>query len=124
MKRSIYDFEKFIKEAYHVTADKFEEVLDFIERHKEHVQNLFITFSDHPNVDLNYNGAKRFKDFVKQYNGVATKYLQSYLNLFRFIELFKKQRSMISEFYHASLSDKLTLSRYSNLEERYQLLIA
>jgi hypothetical protein len=70
------------------------------------------------------NLAKRFKDFIKQYNGVATKYLQSYLNLFRFIELFKKQRSMISEFYHASLSDKLALSRYSNLEERYQNLIA
>jgi hypothetical protein len=42
----------------------------------------------------------------------------------RFIELFKKQRSMISEFYHASLCDKLALSRYSNLEERYQMLIA
>jgi hypothetical protein len=30
---------------------------------------------------------------------------------------------MISEFYHASLCDKLALSRYSNLEERYQLLL-
>jgi transposase-like protein len=70
------------------------------------------------------NLAKRFKDFINQYNGVATKYLQSYLNLFRFIELFKKQRSMISEFYHASLCDKLALSRYTNLEERYQMLIA
>ncbi|GAB3538401.1 IS1595-like element ISSsu9 family transposase [Pontibacter brevis] len=70
------------------------------------------------------NLAKRFKDYIKKFNGVATKYLQSYLNLFKFIELFKKQKGMVSELYHASLSDKLTLGRYSNIEGRYQCLVS
>ncbi|HET8861613.1 IS1595 family transposase [Marivirga sp.] len=69
------------------------------------------------------NLAKRFKEYIKPFNGVATKYLQNYLNLFRFVELFKNKESMINEFYHASITDKLTLNRYSNLEQRYQNLI-
>ena len=66
------------------------------------------------------NLANRFNKFLREFNGVATKYLQSYLNLFRFMELFKKSKSIIDDFYYASLTDKLAGERFSETESRYQ----
>jgi len=64
------------------------------------------------------NTMKLLKDWLKDFHGVSTKYLQNYLNWFRFIRLF--DFSKIKKIIGLSLSDKTTYSNFKLLFENYK----
>ena len=67
----------------------------------------------------------RLKKWInQQFWGVSTKYLQQYLNWFRIKEMLKYKQLPISELAKQTIIDVGSYSRYSKINENYNMLIS
>jgi transposase-like protein len=60
------------------------------------------------------NTDKRIRDFIRPMNGVATKYLQSYLNWFLMLEKIKNSKNKLVQLGSIILASNEALSNYKN----------
>ncbi len=74
------------------------------------------------NVNSLHNRVKKWIDST--FWGVSTKYLQNYMNWFRIEQVFKKSICPEQDIINCSTEDMMTLSRYRQINSRYQMLIA
>lgn len=74
------------------------------------------------NVNSLHNRVKKWIDST--FWGVSTKYLQNYMNWFRIEQIFRKSICAEQDIIDRSTEDLLTLSRYHQINDRYQMLIA
>lgn len=74
------------------------------------------------NVNSLHNRVKKWIDST--FWGVSTKYLQNYMNWFRIEQVFKKSICAEQDIINCSTEDMMTLSRYRQINSRYQMLIA
>jgi transposase-like protein len=74
------------------------------------------------NVNSLHNRVKKWIDST--FWGVSTKYLQNYMNWFRIEQAFRKSICAEQDMIDCSTEDLLTLSRYRQINTRYQMLIA
>lgn len=74
------------------------------------------------NVNSLHNRIKKWIDLT--FWGVSTKYLQNYMNWFRIEQTFKKSICAEQDIMNCSTEDMSTLSRYHQINHRYQMLIA
>jgi hypothetical protein len=86
---------------------------------KEHVKQGVYHIQ---NVNSLHNQIKKW--IHSTFWGVATKYLQNYLNWYRIQQVFKKSICIEQDIVTCSTEDMLTLSRYRHINDRYQNLIA
>ena len=86
---------------------------------KEHVKKKIYHIQ---NVNSLHNRVKKWIDST--FWGVSTKYLQNYMNWFRIEQAFRKSLCAEQDMVNCSTEDMMTLSRYRQINERYQSLIA
>ena len=65
----------------------------------------------------------RFERWQKQFYGVATKYLQNYLNWFVFLEKVKKVSDKYSELIKTMFENMSTISTFRNIQLKYENLL-
>lgn len=73
-------------------------------------------------VNSLHNKLKKWID--NKFWGVATKYLQKYLNWFRLKEKIKKEKLNFNYFMEMSLLDTKTKARFFDIENQYSMLIS
>lgn len=73
-------------------------------------------------VNSTHNRVKKWLD--NTFWGVATKYLQNYLNWFRVKEHLKNSRDKLRDFVPRTMESIVALEKYRNLESRHKMLIA
>jgi hypothetical protein len=65
----------------------------------------------------------RFERWQKRFYGVATKYLQNYLNWFVFLEKVKKVSDKYSELIKTMFENMNTISTFRNIQVKYKNLL-
>lgn len=73
-------------------------------------------------VNSTHNRVKKWLD--NAFWGVATKYLQNYLNWFRAKERLKNSRDMLRDFVPKTMESIVTMEKYRGIESRYEMLIS
>ena len=64
----------------------------------------------------------RLKPWINlHFKGVATKYLQNYLNWFRIKELLKKSKQQVKDFLYKSFFDNEAWFRFKNIETNFEI---
>ena len=72
-------------------------------------------------VNSTHNRVKKWLD--NTFWGVATKYLQNYLDWFRVKEKLKNSRDVLREFVPRTMEGPGTMERYRGIGSRYEMLI-
>lgn len=94
-----------IKGANHLTFKSYEVKEGILRQknvHNNHINGLM----------------KMAKDWLKQFNGVSTKYLTNYLKWFRFLRLFDFEQ--IRKFVKHTIEDKMAYLKYKNTFDTYK----
>jgi len=73
-------------------------------------------------VNSTHNRVKKWLDGV--FWGVATKYLQNYLNWFRIKEQLKNSRDMLRDFVPKTMESNSAMEKYHGIGTRYEMLIS
>jgi hypothetical protein len=73
-------------------------------------------------VNSTHNRIKKWLD--GRFWGVATKYLQNYLNWFRVKEQLKNSRDMLQDFVPKTMESNVAMEKYHGIVTRYEMLIS
>jgi len=73
-------------------------------------------------VNSTHNRVKKWLDGV--FWGVATKYLQNYLNWFRVKEQLKNSRDILRDFVPKTMESNAIMEKYNGINTRYEMLIS
>ena len=73
-------------------------------------------------VNCTHNRIKKWLD--GRFWGVATKYLQNYLNWFRVKEQLKNSRDMLQDFVPKMMESNIAMEKYHSIVTRYEKLIS
>lgn len=73
-------------------------------------------------VNSTHNRIKKWVD--GRFWGVATKYLQNYLNWFRIKEQLKNSRDMLQDFVPKTMESNVAMEKYHGIVTRYEMLIS
>ncbi len=106
---SMLSYIKTLESVNHLTFRSSDMKKGIIENIKVHNNNI-------------NNVMSQIKNWLRYFHGVSTKYLDNYLNWFRFRLLFKS--SKIEEMVEFSLLDKESYPRFKNLFKTYEAFVA